>query len=105
MSSARSSPRRQEGGMSTTMFGRLSKRAPDQATTRTRSFEVLGLLTSILLLTFPIRLLAQANVSAGQPWALVGGTVYVSPTEAPIKDGVILIRSGAIAAVGRRGSV
>jgi imidazolonepropionase-like amidohydrolase len=34
--------------------------------------------------------------------ALVGGTVYVSPTEEPIPDGVVLIQRGAIAAVGSR---
>jgi imidazolonepropionase-like amidohydrolase len=31
--------------------------------------------------------------------------VYVSPTEPPIQDGVILIRAGTIAAVGRNGSI
>jgi len=37
--------------------------------------------------------------------ALVGGTVYVSPTEQPIRDGVVLIRGGNIAAVGNRAQV
>jgi imidazolonepropionase-like amidohydrolase len=32
--------------------------------------------------------------------ALVGGTIYVSPTEEPIRDGVVLIQRGTIAAVG-----
>jgi imidazolonepropionase-like amidohydrolase len=32
--------------------------------------------------------------------ALVRGTVYVSPTEAPIRDGVVLIRGGKVVAVG-----
>lgn len=73
---------------------------------RNRVFVVVALLTPALLLTSPVRLPAQADVPvAGQSWALVGGTVYVSPTEPPIKDAVILIRSGTIAAVGRRGSV
>jgi cytosine/adenosine deaminase-related metal-dependent hydrolase len=35
--------------------------------------------------------------------ALVGGTIYVSPTEEPIRDGVVLIQNGRIAAVGGRG--
>jgi len=35
----------------------------------------------------------------------VGGTAYVSPDGPPIKDSVILIQGGSIAAVGRRGSV
>jgi imidazolonepropionase-like amidohydrolase len=34
--------------------------------------------------------------------ALVGGTIYVSPTEEPIRDGVVLIRGGKFAAVGSR---
>ena len=37
--------------------------------------------------------------------ALVGGTIYTSPTEQPIRDGVVLIDGGKIAAVGRRASV
>src|SRR5213594_4319147 len=35
--------------------------------------------------------------------ALVGGTIYVSPTEEPIRNGVVLINDGKIAAVGTRG--
>jgi imidazolonepropionase-like amidohydrolase len=34
--------------------------------------------------------------------ALVGGTIHPSPTEAPIPDGVVLVRGETIAAVGRR---
>ena len=37
--------------------------------------------------------------------ALVGGTVYVSPTEAPIRKGVVFIQGGKIAAVGSRALV
>jgi imidazolonepropionase-like amidohydrolase len=37
--------------------------------------------------------------------ALVGGTIYPSPTEEPISNGVILIDGGKIVAVGRRASV
>ena len=37
--------------------------------------------------------------------ALIGGTIYVSPTEEPIRNGVVLINSGKIAAVGTRGQV
>ena len=31
---------------------------------------------------------------------LTGGTIYASPTESPIKDGVVVIRDGKIDAVG-----
>jgi imidazolonepropionase-like amidohydrolase len=37
--------------------------------------------------------------------ALVGGTIYVSPTEEPISDGVVLIEGAKIAAVGSRAAV
>jgi imidazolonepropionase-like amidohydrolase len=37
--------------------------------------------------------------------ALMGGTIYVGPTEEPIRNGVVLIQSGKIAAVGSRSLV
>ena len=37
--------------------------------------------------------------------ALVGATIYPSPTEAPIQDGVVLIQGGTITAVGSRSTV
>jgi imidazolonepropionase-like amidohydrolase len=37
--------------------------------------------------------------------ALTGGTIYINPTDDPIRDGAILIRNGRIAAVGTRKSV
>ena len=37
--------------------------------------------------------------------ALVGGTIYVSPSDEPIHDGVVLIAGGKIASVGRRAAV
>jgi imidazolonepropionase-like amidohydrolase len=38
-------------------------------------------------------------------WALAGGTIYVSPTEPPILNGVLLIEDGKIATVGSKSSV
>src|SRR5262245_10630357 len=35
-------------------------------------------------------------------FALAGATVYTSPTEEPLRDGVIIINDGKIAAVGNR---
>jgi imidazolonepropionase-like amidohydrolase len=51
--------------------------------------------------------LAQADPKkqSDEPIALVGGTIYVSPTEDPIRDGVILVRGGKIAEVGRKASL
>src|SRR6266542_26456 len=58
---------------------------------------------------------SQALLSAaifGQPLnspngylALVGGTIYVSPTEEPIRNGVVLIQGGKITEIGARASV
>jgi len=58
------------------------------------------LLSSAILSVFVDAAFGQsANV------ALLGGTIYVSPTEEPIRDGVVLIESGKIAAVGSRASL
>src|SRR6188474_3214985 len=37
--------------------------------------------------------------------ALIGGLIYTTPNEAPIRDGAILVRDGKIAAVGERTSL
>src|SRR5262245_23804397 len=58
------------------------------------------------LLTGFIRPMAgqTGTVPDGQ-LVLTGGKIYVSPTENPITNGVVVIRDGKIVAVGRRGSV
>jgi imidazolonepropionase-like amidohydrolase len=48
---------------------------------------------------------SKPRLTPGPPLALIGGTIYVSPNDAPIQDGVILIRDGKIDAVGRRAAV
>ena len=65
-----------------------------------------------LLIGVALALAFLGSTSYGQPakertdrLALVSGLIYTSPTEIPIRDGVILIQDGKIAAVGRRGSV
>jgi imidazolonepropionase-like amidohydrolase len=63
---------------------------------------VLGL--TILLASSPSAF-GQSSTITTDTWALVGGTIYVSPTEAPILNGVVLIKGGKIASVGRRSSV
>ena len=50
------------------------------------------------------RALSQAPAASAQ-LALVGGTIYTSPTEQPIRDGAVLIDGGKIVSVGRRTSV
>jgi imidazolonepropionase-like amidohydrolase len=49
--------------------------------------------------------LAQSQNSSNEYLALVGGTIYVNPTEEPIRDGVVLIHGAKIAAVGSRAQV
>jgi imidazolonepropionase-like amidohydrolase len=63
---------------------------------------VLGL--TILLASSPSTF-GQSSSITTDPWALVGGTIYVSPTEAAILNGVVLIKGGKIATVGHRSSV
>lgn len=48
---------------------------------------------------------AQRGSDTTHTLALVGGTIYRSPDTAPLGDGVVLVRDGLIAAVGRRGTV
>jgi imidazolonepropionase-like amidohydrolase len=49
--------------------------------------------------------LGQPASPSGEPLALVGATIYVSPTEEPIRDGVVLVQGSRIAAVGKRSAV
>lgn len=50
-------------------------------------------------------MVGQPLNSAGEYLALVGGTIYASPTEEPVQEGVVLIRDGKIVAVGSGTSV
>ncbi len=61
----------------------------------------LGLVTVIVV---SLMLIGQTNTSRND-LALVGGTVYAGPDEPPIRDAVVLIRDGKIAAAGGRPTV
>ena len=50
------------------------------------------------------RALSQTPAASAQ-LALVGGSIYTSPTEQPIRDGAVLIDGGKIASVRRRAAV
>ena len=64
---------------------------------------LLGLaISSVFLSTQPT---AQVNTAPSGPVALIGGTIYIDPTSQPIRDGVVLVLDGKIAAVGNRRSV
>jgi imidazolonepropionase-like amidohydrolase len=58
----------------------------------------------IALLSSVPRAISQSPAPFDRPLALVGGTIYVSPVADPIRDGVVLIRDGKIAAAGTRKS-
>lgn len=58
----------------------------------------------IVLLAADQHAIGQSVSTPDAALALVGGTIYVSPTEDAIRDGVVLIRDGKIAAVGTRSS-
>jgi len=47
----------------------------------------------------------QTRSAADGQLVLKGGTIYANPTESPIVNGVVVIRDGKIAAVGRRESL
>jgi imidazolonepropionase-like amidohydrolase len=48
---------------------------------------------------------AAGQTSSNANLALTGGTIYVSPADEPLRDGVVLIEGGKIAAVGSRSAV
>jgi imidazolonepropionase-like amidohydrolase len=73
---------------------------------RTRPLFARGtLVLAILLSGFGRTVAAQNQSTAERQLALTGATIYASPTADPIRNGVVLIRDGRIAAVGRAGSV
>jgi imidazolonepropionase-like amidohydrolase len=63
---------------------------------------------AVLAIAITLRVDASAIDSRSTPshqFALVGGTIFVSPDDDPIPDGAILIRDGVIVAVGPRTSL
>ena len=73
--------------------------------TRQRLLLFAGVLGVTILLASSPSAFVQSSTIPTDTWALVGGTIYVSPTEAPILNGVVLINGGKIDAVGPRSSV
>jgi imidazolonepropionase-like amidohydrolase len=61
--------------------------------------------SGIALLSIAMALATASASAQGGPLALVGGTVYVSPTTVPLKDAVVIVSGGTISAVGSRGDV
>lgn len=57
---------------------------------------------AIILVAFQSSISSQDSL---RPIGLVGATIYPNPTDAPIRDGVVVIREGSIAAVGSRSSI
>src|SRR5262245_28704067 len=68
----------------------------------------LSVLTVVLGSTiFPVvgAIFGQTPYSTNGDLALVRATIYISPTERPIRDGVVLIHGGKIVAVGRSSAI
>jgi len=63
------------------------------------------ILSLLLFLGIALRPAWRASAAEGEILALTGETIDPSPTDAPISNGVLLIRDGKIVAVGRAGSV
>ena len=62
--------------------------------------------TRVLLpLALLLTLCGAVSPAQTRSLALACGTIYPDPSAAPIRDGVVLIRDGRIAAVGGRGTV
>ncbi len=59
----------------------------------------LGLFLVVLLTALP------SDAAGPQALALVGATVYASPTAAPLRDAVVLASGGIITAVGKRSEI
>jgi len=60
---------------------------------------------SLFLFLIGLALFSAAGDAAGAPpLAVVGATVFPSPTEPPIPEGVVVMENGKIAAVGRKGA-
>ena len=60
---------------------------------------------TILLFSASHAMSGQTSSASDGQLVLTGGTIYVGPTEDPIANGVVIVRDGKIAEVGRQGSV
>jgi imidazolonepropionase-like amidohydrolase len=61
--------------------------------------------STILILVFLSLMALPASADKAQMIALMGATIYASPTATPIHDGVVLTSDGSIVAVGKRADV
>ena len=87
------------------MMTNLRSSPAHNAAFRSTALCINALVALSILLPLCDQLVGQDRSPAGHSWVLVGGTVYVSPAEPPIKNGVVVIQGNRIAAVGRVGSV
>ena len=69
-----------------------------------RSLLIVSVVVVILSGVLWMRAAGQAR-NPDAPLALIGGTIYTSPTDEPIRNGVVVVEGGKIAAVGRSASV
>ena len=79
-----------------------SRTVPMQSTT---GFPTGLLLCAVFVALMGTESVSQAPNSSAGSFALVGGTIHVSPSEEPIRDGTVLIQGETIAAVGSKAAV
>jgi imidazolonepropionase-like amidohydrolase len=58
-----------------------------------------------LLIGYAVSMMLGSGPEPSDDIALVGGRIYASPAAKPIDDGVVILTSGKIAAVGTRRSI
>ena len=70
-----------------------------------KMLRILPAVAMLLLTALPLLAAAIGDASSEKPLALVGATIWVTPAEEPIRDGVMVVRDGKIVAVGPRAEV
>jgi imidazolonepropionase-like amidohydrolase len=61
--------------------------------------------TALVVLAGSAVAFAQVPSPAERPLALLGGTLYLNPTDAPVRNGAVIMHGGRITAAGPRASV
>src|SRR5262245_53991632 len=88
--------------------------AHNRGKTRTSCAKLLGksivlvpniLVSSAIVLLFAAMITPVQNTNSQNNVALVGGTIYISPTQDPITNGVVLIQDDKITAAGPRAEI
>jgi imidazolonepropionase-like amidohydrolase len=75
-------------------------------TTKTnRRMAFTTVVTGLIIVAIAVTMISAQTTSRNVSLALVGATIYPSPTDVPIRSGVVLVQDGRIAALGPRTQV